>query len=147
MEQIGKKLKMSSIVVLIFAGLSLLQVVCELLFGELGNATVPEGAPDNILLITRIFLFSFALLLTLPSVYIGVKGLRVAEYPDSSMGHIVWGVILLVITSLCIISPIVAFVNSGFDVDNIFEILSIAVEITVLFEYVQYAIAVRKTVI
>ena len=147
MEQIGKKLKTSSVVVLIFAGLSLLQVVCELLFGELGNATVPEGASDNILLITRIFLFSFALLLTLPGVYIGVKGLRVAENPDSSMGHIVWGVILLVITFLCIISPIVAFVNSGFEVDNILDFLSIAAEVIVLFEYVQYAIAVRKTVI
>ncbi len=131
---------------LVLAGVSMLQIVCELLFGELNNATIPEGAPENILLITKIFLFSFALLLTLPSIYIGIKGLRIAKKPNSSKGHIVWGIILLVLASLSLISPVVTFINNGFKYDNISEFLSIAVEVTVFFEYVKYAIAVRKTI-
>ena len=146
MEQTRKNLKLSSIVVLVLAGVSILQIVCELLFGELNNATIPEGAPENILLITKIFLFSFALLLTLPSIYIGIKGLRIAKKPNSSKGHIVWGIILLVLASLSLISPVVTFINNGFKYDNISEFLSIAVEVTVFFEYVKYAIAVRKTI-
>lgn len=147
MEQTRKKLKLLSIVVLVFAGFSMLQVVSELLFGELSNAIISEGAPDNILLITRIFLFSFALLLTLPSIYMGIKGLRMAKKPNASKGHIVWGIILLVLTSFGLISPVADFVRNGFRHDTITEFLSIAVEVTVFFEYIKYAIALRKTVI
>ena len=131
MEQTRKNLKMSSIVVLVLAGFSMLQVVSELLFGELGDPTIPEGAPDNILLITKIFLFSFALLLMLPSIYIGIKGLRIAKKPNSSKGHIVWAIILLVFASLTLIIPVVGFINNGFKYDNISEFLSIAVEVAV----------------
>ena len=146
MEQTRKNLKLSSIVVLVLAGFSMLQVVSELLFGELSNAIIPEGGPDNILLITRIFLFSFALLLTSPSIYIGIKGLRIAKKPNSSKGHIVWGIILLVLASLSLISPVADFMNNGFKYDYLSEFLSIAVEITVFFEYIKYAIALRKKI-
>ena len=146
MEQTRKNLKLSSIVVLVLSGFSMLQVVCEMFFGELSNSIIPEGAPDNILLITRIFLFSFALLLTLPSIYIGIKGLRMAKKPNSSKGHIVWGMILLVLTSLCLISPAADFIINGFKYGNISEFFSIAVEVTVFFEYVKYAIVLRKTI-
>ena len=113
---------------------------------ELSNATIPEGAPDNILLITRLVLFSFALLLMLPGIYIGIKGLRMAKKPNSSGGHIVWGIILLVLASLSLVSPVVDIINNGFKYDYISEFLRIAVEVTVFFEYIKYAIAVRKTI-
>lgn len=146
MEQIRKNLKLSSIVVLVLAGFSMLQVVCELFFGELGNAITTEGASDNTLLITRIFLLSFALLLTSPGIYIGIKGLRIAKEPNPSKGHIVWGIILLVITLLSLISPVVDIINNGFKYDSISGLLSIAVEAAVFFEYVKYAVALRKTI-
>ena len=146
MEQIRKNLKLSSIVVLILAGFSMLQVVSELFFGELGNAITTEGASDNTLLITRIFLLSFALLLTSPGIYIGIKGLRIAKNPNPSKGHIVWGIILLVITLLSLISPVVDIINNGFKYDSISALLSIAVEAAVFFEYVKYAVALRKTI-
>jgi hypothetical protein len=146
MEQTRKNLKLLSIVVLVLTGVSMLQIVCELFFGELSNAIIPEGAPDNILLITRVFLFSFALLLTLPNIYIGIKGLRIAKKPNSSKGHIVWGIILLVLASLSLISPVVDIINNGFKYDYISEFLRIAVEVTVFFEYIKYAIALRKAI-
>ena len=68
---------------LALAFFSLLQIVSELLYGELNNAVIPEGAPENILPITKIVLFSVALLLTLPNIYIGIKGLRIAKKPNS----------------------------------------------------------------
>jgi uncharacterized membrane protein YhaH (DUF805 family) len=145
MEQTRKYLKLSSIVVLILAGVFMLQVVSELLYGEFKNAAIPDGAPDNILLITRISLFLVALLLTLPSIYIGIKGLRVAKKPDASKAHIVWAVILLVFVSLSLIEPVVSFVNDGFKRDNISAFLSTAVEVSVIFEYIKYAVALRKT--
>ena len=57
MEQSRKYLKLSSIAVLALALFSMLQLVSELLFGDMNQAVIPEGAPDNILLITRIILY------------------------------------------------------------------------------------------
>ena len=146
MEQTRKFLKLSSIAVLVLSGFFMLQVICEILFGELSNAIIPEDVSYNILLITQIVIFTFALLFMLPNIYIGIKGLRIAKKPDSSKGHIIWGIILLVFTVLSLISPIVDIINNGFKYDYISEFLSIAVEASVFFEYIKYAIAVRKTV-
>ena len=146
MEQTRKYLKLSSIAVLALAFFSLLQIVSELLYGELNNAVIPEGAPENILPITKIVLFSAALLLTLPNIYIGIKGLRIAKKPNSSKGHIVWAIILLAFASLSLIEQGVGFIHDGFNFENISAFCSIVVEVTVFVEYIRLAIAVRKTV-
>ena len=146
MEQSRKYLKLSSIAVLALALFSMLQLVSELLFGDINQATIPEGAPDNILLITRIILFAVAFLLMLPNIYIGIKGMRIAKKPNASKTHIVWAIILLAFACLSIIEPVVTCVSDGMKYENISAALSIAVEITVLFEYIKYAMAVRKNV-
>ena len=146
MEQSRKYLKLSSIAVLALAFFSMLQLVSELLFGDINQAAIPEGAPDNILLITRSVLFAVAFLLMLPNIYIGIKGMRIAKKPNASKAHIVWAIILLAFACLSIIEPVVTCVSDGMKYENISAALSIAVEITVFFEYIKYAMAVRKNV-
>lgn len=149
MEQARKNLKTSSIIVLVLAGLSLINILFELFFGEfskaLSGATIPEGAPENIVLIAQIFVLAVSLLILLPQVYIGIKGLKIAKKPDSSRGHIIWGIILLVFTAFGLISPFVALIQkNGEAFDNISELCSIAVDVFILFEYVKFARDVRK---
>lgn len=144
MEQSKKNLRVSSIVVLVFAGLTLLQIVSELLLGELNEATIPEGAPDNILLITKIILLAVTVALLLPQIYIGCKGLRVAKNPDSSKAHIVWAVILLVFSVLGLISPVVNMIEQGGIYENTATLLSVLLEVVIYFEYIKYAKEVSK---
>ena len=146
MEQTRKNLKLSSIAVLALAVFSLIEIASELFFGDLGQAMIPEGAPENILLITQIILFAFALVLTLPSVYMGIKGLRMAKNPNLSKGHIVWAIILLALASFGLIGHVVGFIQNGFNFENISAFLSVAVEAFVFAEYIRFAIAVRKSV-
>ena len=81
----------------------------------------------------------------LPQLYIGIKGLKIAKRPDSSKGHIIWGVILVVFAACGLISPLVAFLQGdGEAFANASEFLSIAVDVTVLAGYVKNAIDVRK---
>ena len=137
-------LKVSSIVILLFAGFSLLQIVSELLFGELNNASIPDGAPNNILLITKIFLLCVSVLLLIPSVYVGVKGLKVAKKPDSSKGHIVLATIILVIAVLNLIDPVLGFINKEDFTETLGAAFSVLLEIVIYFDYVKYAKAVAK---
>lgn len=149
MEQTRKNLKTSSIVVLVLAGLSLLNIIFELFFGqlngELKNAAIPEGAPDNIVLITQIFVLVVSVLILIPQVYIGIKGLMIAKKPKASIAHIVWAIILIVFTASGLISPFLSLIQgNGEAFADISALCSIAVDVFVLFEYVKYAIAVKK---
>ena len=151
MEQARKNLKTTSIIVLALAGLSLINLLFGIFFGdlntELNNATIPDGAPDNVILITKIFVLVVSILILLPQLYVGLKGLKMAKKPDSSRGHIVWGIILVVFTACGLLSPFVALIQGNGDAfGNVSELLSIAVDVFVLFEFVKYARAVRKAV-
>lgn len=149
MEKSRRNLKIYSIIVLALAGLSLLNIIFELFFGELNrelnNATIPEGAPVNTVLIAQIFVLVVSLLLILPQIYIGIKGIRIAKKPDSSSGHIVWGIILLVFTVIDLFAPFLALIAGDGDAfGNIAEICSIVADVIILFEYVRCARAVKK---
>ena len=149
MEQSRKNLKNSSIIVLALAGLSVLNILFELFFGELSgelnNATVPEGASENVVLIAKIVILVVSVLMLLPQAYLGIKGLKIAKKPNSSIGHIVWGIILVVFTAAGLISPLVSFLQgNGEAFANVAEFLSIAVDVAVLAGYVKFAMNVRK---
>ena len=149
MEKTRKNLKISSIIVLAFAGVSFFEILFGLFFGEfneaLNSAAIPEGSPENIVLITQIFILVVSFLLLLPHAYIGIKGLKIAKSPDSSRGHIIWGIILIVLTAIGLISPFLALVQgNGKAFDNIADLCSITVDVFILYEYIRYAIAVRN---
>ena len=145
MEQARRHLKISSIVVLLFAGFTLLNLIFELWFGDLNNAEIPAGSPDNILLITKILLLSISFVLLLPQLYIGIKGLKEAKSPTDSKGHIVWGMILFVLTLVGLISPAVAIIKREAVFENVSSLCSILVEVVVFFDYIKCARLVAQT--
>ena len=75
MEQLTKSLKISSILVLVLTGVSLLNIVSALCFGDLNSAEIPDGSPQNILMITKIFVLSFSFF-AYHKIYAGSKGNR-----------------------------------------------------------------------
>lgn len=145
MEQSRKHLKITSVVVLIFATLTLLNLAANIwLGGDFNNSVIPDGAPENILQITKVFLLTFSGLLLLPQIYVGMKGLCIAKNPVSSKGHIVWATILFVLTALSLLSPIVGIVKQEAVSENISTLLGILVELAVYFDYIKYAKLVSK---
>lgn len=150
MEQSRKYLKTSAIVVLALAILSLIDILYELFFGELGmafkSAEVTEQFTNDIILTTQIFIVVVSFLLLLPQIYIGLKGIKVANNPDYSRGHIVWGTILLVLTAIGLISPVLALFRGAMSFANIANICSQLVDVFILYEYVKYAKAVRNSI-
>jgi uncharacterized membrane protein YhaH (DUF805 family) len=144
MEQARKNLKITSIAVLAFAGVYLLRIIAELCFGDINNAAIPEDAPDNILLITKTFLLVFMLLLLLPQIHVGIRGLRVAKVPDSSKGHIVWGIILLAFAVLNLIEPVMLIIRQGNVWGNVMTIVCYLAEVIIYSDYVKYARLVAK---
>ena len=144
MEQAKKHLKWTSIALLALAGSTLLQIVAELLFGDLNNAEIPAGSPDHILMITKIILLGFSCVMLFPQVYVGVKGLLVVKAPNASKGHIVWAIILFVFTLVDLLSPAFALVMQDNVNENLSLLLGGLVEASVYFEYIKYAKVIAR---
>ena len=100
MEKARTSLKFSSLSVLALAVISLVNIVVGLMSSEFNSAELPAGSPENILTITKIIILVVTLVLLIPRVYVGFKGLKIAKNPDSSKGHIIWAVILLVFSMM-----------------------------------------------
>ena len=139
-----KNLKWLSVVVLALAGLSFIRVVLEIFFVEFNTAMLPEGATEGLVLAAQIILCVVSIILLLPQIYVGVKGLKMAEKPDNSKAHIVWAIILTVISAISIISPVSNILNAGNVVDHVVELLDLATDVAVYVAYIAYAKQIRK---
>ena len=144
MEQAKKQLKISSLFVLLFAGMSFIQIIVELVFGEINSATIPEGAPDNILQITKMFLLGITIILLIPEFYVGIKGFLIVKNPTSSQRHIILAMIILVFDAIGFINPILNMVNQGNIYDNLVIVANVSLEVILMYEYIKYAKAVSK---
>ena len=144
MEKTKKNLKITSVVLLIMAGFSLLNILAELCFGEINSAALPEGAPGNILLIAKIILLAISSLLLWPQIYISIKGLKIAKNPNASKRHIFWATVLLILSVIALISPVVDLLNQVSVYQNVGAVLSILIDVVLYFEYVKYAKAIAK---
>ena len=141
MEQLKKHLKISSIVVLIFTLGTVFNIIAGLM--ELNALNVPEGAPDNTLMITQIILIVVSAILILPQIYIGLKGIKIAKKPNSSKSHIVVAIILFIFTLLSLLSSSFTLIE-GMSNEGIGTLLGIAIEASVYFDYIMAARAVAK---
>ena len=139
-----KHLRSSSIIVLIFAAVSFLNIISQLIWGDFDNVPIPDGSPENILLISKIVIAVISLIILAPQIYIGLKGLKMAKKPDASKAHINWAMVLFVLSILALVSPIMNIISGQNISDNVFEFLSLLVEVFIFFDYIKYAKAVSK---
>jgi hypothetical protein len=130
--------------VLVLAAATLIRLFAELAFGDINSAEIPAGAPDNILLITKIILLVVSLAFLFPQIYIGIKGLKLAKAPVGGKGHIIWGVILLAFSAFGSVSSVIALIGAGGVQKNLPALLNSLLEALVLYDYVKYSILVSK---
>ena len=144
MERNKKFLKLTSYAILLLAILSLLNVVAALFSDELNSVPIPADAPENTLLIAKIVIIVISLLILLPQIYVGLKGVSFAKKPDSSRAHIVWAKILFVLAVLAMISPIIEACKGNAILTNCLDALSSLAEVILFFDYIKFAKALQK---
>lgn len=148
MEKSKKNLRDLSIVVLIFAALSLIRVIVSFILSEeVAKAELPEGMTVEVVEIAIIVLFIVSLICLIPQIYVGFKGLRMAKSPDKSRAHIVWAIILLVFSVIAVATPITELIDARAIFDNILELVDCLLDIIVFALFIKYAKEIRATVI
>ena len=141
MEQSRKQLKISAYMVLLFAVLSLIEVIAALIFEDFSAA---GEATNSIVMITKIIIMAVTVIFLIPQVYVGVKGVKIANNPNSSKTHIIWAIILFVFTVISLSSPILGIINQSGG-DNVRSLLGLLLEATIYLEYIIEAKKVAET--
>ena len=145
MDRTRKNLMAFSIFILGYAAYTLVSLGLELFLGSgFNNVAVPEGSPENIIEITKTFIIVVTLLLVLPQIYVGIKGVCVAKNPNSSRGHIFWAGVLFAFALVGIALNVLDMVNNNGTSDSFSLIIDGAIEAIFYFEFIVYARRVRN---
>ena len=135
MEKSRKYLKFMSEIVLICLAFSFIRSILEVLLTNISMNNIP----DSYIITAKIVLCIIFTVFYVPQVYIGVKGIKVANNPDSSKAHIIWAVIFLALALFGAISYVGDMISTGEVVENIFGLVNSVIDITLYFFYVRYA--------
>ena len=139
MKETKRNLKVLSIVILAMAVYSLIRVVLSVFTMDFDTSNLPDGATASIVLAGQIAVCVISLILLLPQVFVGVKGIKVSNTPDSSKAHIVWAVILTVFSSIGVISPVLNLIQKTDIVGNLFEAADMAIDAVIYIVYIKCA--------
>lgn len=146
MEKLKKDLKLYSLIVLLFAALTLVKLATEAILGM--GITVSDGAPAEAVAeavaVMKIVTMVVVFIMLIPQFYTGFKGLSIAKNPDDSKGHIVWAKIIFVFCALSLISCVVSIIQGESFRDYISTITTNVVEMYIYFEFIRRATAVYK---
>ena len=136
-------MKEASFLVLLFTAFSFIRIIIQLFVGFEADPT-QVGVSHEIIVATMIVMLVVGLILLLPQLYVGVKGMKIAKNPTSSKGHIVWAVILLVFSAFGIIATVSSIVEQVNVVDNVITLVNHALDVIVYCMYIKYANRVLK---
>ena len=139
MEKTRKHLKEISIVILILAAFSLIRSVVDVIFTDFSQASRLEGATPGLILATQIFLIVFAFVLMIPEIYVGAKGIKIANALSSSKAPIVWAVILAIFSGFAVISSVSSLIQQGDLVGDLLELADKVVDVLLYITYINYA--------
>jgi hypothetical protein len=104
----------------------------------LTNITVHDDVADFVV-IAKIVLCVIYAVFYVPQVYVGVKGIKLANRPDSSKAHIIWAVIFIALATLGAVSAVVDLINAKDVLSNIFVLIDSVIDFGLYFFYVKFA--------
>ena len=146
MNNSRRHLKEASFLVLIFTALSFIRMAiqCFVVGFEVDPAEV--GASHELVVVMMVVMFVISMVLLLPQLYVGVRGMKIAKNPTSTKGHIVWAVILLIFSAFGIISTVSSIAEQVNILDNVITLFDHALDVIVYCMYIKYANRVLKGV-
>ena len=144
MKETKRNLKILSIVILAMTVYSLIRVVLSVFTMNFDTNNLPDGVTAGILLAGQIVTCVISLIILLPQVYVGVKGIKISNNPDSSKAHIVWAVILAIFSIIGLISPVSNLIQNGDIVGNLFEAADMVIDTIIFIAYIKYAKQLSK---
>lgn len=139
MSNSRRHLKEASFLVLLFAAFSFIRMIIQIFVVGFNGESEQVGASRELMVAVMIVTFVVSMILLLPQLYVGVKGMKIAKAPTMSKGHIVWAVILLVFAVFGMISAVSSIAEKTQIADNIIALVDHSLDVIVYCMYIKYA--------
>ena len=143
MEQIKKNLRTDAILVLIWAVFTLAQAVLTLIF-SIDLSIFPMGVSEGDVLIAKIVIGAIAVLLLVPQLYVGIRGLQLIKNPSKAKGHIVWATVIFVLAAVGLIPHVISIFRNGDIGESVASISSLTLEMLIYYDFIRHAKALQK---
>jgi hypothetical protein len=145
MEIKKRNLKSASFLVLFLTLLSVVRLVLNVVQkGGFEVTEVPAGMTPEVAKIVMIFSFAVMIVAMIPRLYVGVKGLKVANEPSAAKAHIVWAVLFLITGAWSMFNDISAIIEAKDLVIDILTLVSSAIDVFAYALFTYCALQVRK---
>ena len=141
MEKNRKELKTLSILVLALVAIDvILNIITACVNGIPKVQEVPAGMTRELADAIAMVTFILAFVVFIPQIYVGIKGIKIANGAESGKAHMIWAIILAIFACISVITAI-SSISKGVNANSIMNIISPAVD---LFIFVCYFIYARK---
>ena len=132
MEKTRKQLKEYSIVILVFVAITLVRaIVSACVNGIPLPSEIPQGMTVEMARIVSIIAFALSFVFLIPQVYVGIKGMKIADGATCNKAPRVWALVLAILACIGTISSVIDLFKA-FDVDQLLTVLDVAID-TALF--------------
>jgi hypothetical protein len=138
MEKNKKELKLLSIAILVLAALVVVKSILNVCINGIKVEPV-EGLSAEVVQVIAIIAFVLSFVVLLPQIYVGIKGIQIANGAKSGKAHIVWAVILAVFAVIALISSFGGLAKFSFNA--VLNVITPAIDVLL---YVCYIIYARK---
>ena len=130
-----KNLKFMSDLILIFLTCSFIRTILEVFMTDIKVNNISA----EFMIVAKIILCLIYVVIFLPQIYVGVKGIKMSKKPDSSKAHIIWAVIFVAFAVFSAVSAVVNMINNKDMTGNIFRLIDAVIDFVLYFFYVKYA--------
>jgi hypothetical protein len=140
MEKQRKDFKVLSIVILVLTILDFVAIVLELCISGLPQISSEEvGLSKEIIDVVVIISVVLTMVFLLPEIYLGIKGIKLANNPSiGGKAHLVWAVILMVLSCLSAVSLTVELVGK-FSYSGLRDVAEQVLDVAIFACYFYYA--------
>lgn len=140
MEKNKKELKTFSLLILLFVALSLIKNIVSLCVNGIAvPSEIPQGMSKEMVQTIATITVAISFIIYIPQIYVGVKGIKVAEGKASGgRAHITWALILAILAGIALISAFSELIKV-FNFDAILNLVDPALDLIVFAFYYVYA--------
>ena len=134
-----KELKALSILILVIVAFDIIRNIVEACINGIPQVKeVPDGMTKEMVQVSSVIAFALIFVVLIPQIYIGIKGINIANGGVNTKAHIIWSLILAVLSGVLVVSRTTDLIKE-FNYENVMDVISPAIDVVMFAFYLVYA--------
>lgn len=144
MQKTKSEFKILSMLLLVLAALDAVRIITNLVKNVNAAQQALSGIAPELVKIAVIIAGVVSLALLLPDIFLGVRGIKIANGAEvTGRGHIIWAKVLLVFSIIAAVLAVVDLIGSSDILMSLLSLATAGIDVALYVFYIKYANALR----